>query len=533
MPEFWAAAPVSAPVIARESRRSTLRLDPIAGLAYACGMAETGSLQRWATAVPLIPPMPASPTVQPDKAMPARMKHFVRLAITTLSAFALTVQPAAAQSILRDAETEALFHDMSAPLIKAAGLDPKNVDIVLIGDPEINAFVAGGQVVYVHSGLIQAADNANEVQGVIAHELGHIASGDVIRGSEGAKAATGITILSLILGAAAIAAGAGEAGAGIFAAGQQAALGKYLAFSRVQESGADQSGRRYLDTAGISGKGMVSFFQKLRGQEFRLAIAQDNAYDRTHPLTGERIQVLRDSMSASPGWAKPTDPALEARFQRVKAKLFGFINDPKDTLARYPVTNNTVPARYARAYAWHKSAYPEKAVAEADALLAAAPNDPYLQELKGQILLESGKPNDALPVLRQAVQGTHYNPLIAALFGHALIATENPANFAEAKTVLRTAIQRDNQNPFAWYQLGTIYAQEGDQARASLATAERFNLEGAPLPAFSNARMAMHGLTKGSNDWIRAQDIAMVSRAAINDDPRLRKQAKRLPPTDQ
>jgi predicted Zn-dependent protease len=461
------------------------------------------------------------------------MKGNLRTALTALSAFALAVQPAAAQSILRDAETEALFNDMAAPLIKAAGLDPKNVDIVLIGDPEINAFVAGGQVVYMHSGLIQASDNANEVQGVIAHELGHVASGDVLRGSEGVKAATGITILSLILGAAAIAAGAGEAGAGILAAGQQAALGKYLAFSRTQESGADQSGRRFLETAGVSGKGMVAFFQKLRGQEFRLAIAQDNGYDRTHPLTGDRIQVLRDSMSQHPAWTKPTDPALEARFQRVKAKLFGYINDPKDTLYRYPITDNSVPARYARAYAWHKSAYPDKAVAEADALLATAPNDPYLQELKGQILLESGKPKEALPVLRNAVQGTRYNPLIAALFGHALIATEDPSNFAEAKTVLRTAIQRDNQNPFAWYQLGTIYAHEGDQARASLATAERYNLEGAAMPAFSNAQMAMRGLPKGTNDWIRAQDIAMVSRAAINDDPRMRSQAKRLPPTDQ
>lgn len=460
------------------------------------------------------------------------MKRIVRIAITALSAFAFSAQPAAAQSILRDAETEALFNDMSAPLIKAAGLDPKNVDIVLIGDPEINAFVAGGQAVYIHSGLIQAADNANEVQGVIAHELGHVAGGDVLRGSDGAKAATGISILSLILGAAAIAAGAGEAGAGILAAGQQAAMGKYLAFSRTQESGADQSGRRYLDAAGISGKGMVGFFQKLRGQEFRLAIAQDNGYDRTHPLTGDRIQVLRDSMSTSPAWNKPTDPALEARFQRVKAKLFGFINEPKDTLYRYPITDNSLPARYARAYAWHKSAYPDKAVSEADALLATTPNDPYLQELKGQILLESGKPAEALPLLRKAVQATSYNPLIAALFGHALIATENPANFAEAKSVLRTAIQRDNKNPFAWYQLGTIYAHEGDQPRALLSTAERFNLEGAALPAFTNAQMAMRGLPKGSNDWIRAQDIALVSRTAIEEDPKMRRQAKKLPPAD-
>jgi predicted Zn-dependent protease len=476
--------------------------------------------------------MPASPAVQPASATARGMMRMFRLIVAAFVMFGLTVQPAVAQSILRDAETEALFRDMSAPLVRAAGLDPKNVDFVLIGDPEINAFVAGGQIVYIHSGLIQAADNANEVQGVIAHELGHVAAGDVIRGSEGAKAATGITLLSLLLGAAAIAAGAGDAGAGILMAGQQAALGKYLAFSRGQESGADQSGRRYLETAGISGKGMVSFFQKLQGQEFRLAIEQDNAYDRTHPLTGDRIQTLRDSLSQSANWTKKTDPALEARFQRVKAKLFGYINDPKNTLYKFPETDKSVPAHYARAYAYHKSAYPEKAVAEADALLATAPNDPYFEELKGQILLESGKPAQALPVLRSAVQTTRYDPLIAALFGHALIATEDPANYVEAKQVLRTAIQRDNQNPFAWYQLGVIYSHEGDGARARLATAEQFNLQGAVMPALVNAQSALQALPKGSSDWLRAQDIVMVSKAAIEADPKLRKLQKKRPQPD-
>lgn len=452
------------------------------------------------------------------------MRSMLRTLVALLTAFALTAQPVFAQSILRDAETEALFHDMAAPLIAAAGLDPKNVDIVLINDPEINAFVAGGQVVYMHSGLMMAADNANEVQGVIAHELGHVAAGDVLRGEQGAKTATGIMLLSMLLGVAAMAAGGGDAGAAIMAAGQQAAIGKFLAFSRTQESGADQSGRRYLATANISGRGMISFFRKLQGQEFRLAIKQDNAYDRTHPLTGDRIQALQDALQADKAWDKPTDPALEARFQRVKAKLSGFVLEPKMTLYRYPVGDTSLAARYARAYAYHKSAYPDAAVAEADALLRVAPNDPYFQELKGQILLESGRPADALAVLRKAVQATNNQPLIAALFGHALIATENPANFPEAKQVLRNAISRDNRNPFAWYQLGVIYAREGDQARAALASAERFQLQGDTRPALANAELAVRGLPQGSPDWLRAQDIAMTARVEFDKN---RKQRRR------
>ena len=185
------------------------------------------------------------------------MMRFINKLVAGILVATLIAQPALAQSILRDAETETLFRDMSAPLIEAAGLNPKSVDIVMIGDGSINAFVAGGQVVYIHSGLIEAAENANEVQGVIAHELGHVAAGDVLRSSAGASEATGITLLSLLLGAAAIAAGAGDAGAGILMAGQQAALGKYLAFSRAVEAGADESARRFLSaskSAAVSGR---------------------------------------------------------------------------------------------------------------------------------------------------------------------------------------------------------------------------------------------------------------------------------------
>jgi predicted Zn-dependent protease len=441
-----------------------------------------------------------------------------RLMMLITLSFAAAMEPAAAQSILRDAETEALFKDMSRPLIEAAGLRPDNVQVVLIGDKSINAFVAGGQIVYLHSGLITAADNANEVQGVIAHELGHITGGHIVRFGEGAKAATGIMLLSLLLGAAAMAAGSGEAGSGIMAAGQQAAMSKFLAFTRTQESSADSAGASYLTKSGISGKGSLSFFKKLQNQEFRWALAQEDSYARTHPLSGERMAALEQVYKSADSWEKNTDPALEARFQRVKAKLAGFVSDPKQTLARYPESVRTVSARYARAYAWHKSAYPDRANAEVESLLRDSPKDPYFLELKGQILLESGKPKDALESLRQAVALAPNQPLIAATFGHALIATEDPENFKEAKTVLRSAIGRDNSNPFAWYQLGIVYDREGDQARAALATAERYNLEGNLQMALASARMAMSGIKEGTPDCLRAQDIALSSRASLVDD---------------
>lgn len=442
----------------------------------------------------------------------------MRLAVLVVALAGLAARPVAAQSILRDAETEALLQDMVAPLSKAAGFGERDVKVYLIGDRSINAFVAGGQAIYVHAGLFEAADTANEVQGVLAHELGHVAGGHVLRTSEGAKQATGIQLISLLLGAAAMAAGGGEAGMGILAAGQQAALGKFLAFSRVQESTADAAGAQYLSTAGISGRGSLTFFKKLQNLEFRYAIPQDDdqAYSRTHPLSGQRIAALRESYVVDPAWERPDDPALEARFQRVRAKLMGFVeNDTKQTFRKFPESDQSVPARYARAYAWHKAAYPQKATEEVAALLAIDPHDPYFLELQGQILLESGKPREAIAPLREAVQRTRSQPLIAALLGHALIATEDPSRFAEAEQVLRTAVALDNDNPFAWYQLGIVFAQRGDLPRAALASAERHILTGDYALALNQAEMAQRGLPAESIDATRAQDIAMVARAEL------------------
>ena len=439
----------------------------------------------------------------------------LRLILLLAFSFTSMVQPAAAQSVLRDAETEALLNDISRPLIEAADLRPDDVKFAVIHDKSINAFVAGGQIVYVHSGLITAAANANEVQGVVAHELGHVTGGHIIRFGEGAKAATGIMLLSLILGAAAMAAGGGEAGAGIMAAGQQAAMGKFIAFISTQESSADQAGATYLGKAGVSGKGSIAFFKRLQNQEMRYAIPQDDSYMRTHPLSGTRIASLENTYKKDPAWERQTDAELEARFQRVKAKLAGFVNNPRTTLVKYPEADKTIPARYARAYAWHKSAYPDRANEEVDALLKAQPDDPYFLELKGQILLESGRPKEALESLRRAVSEAPDQPLISSLFGHALIATEDEKNFEEAKSVLKSAVGRDNSNPFAWYQLGIVYDREGDQARAALATAERYNLQNEPRLALASAEHAMAGIPRGTPDWIRAQDIAMVSRTEV------------------
>ncbi|MBX7491768.1 M48 family metalloprotease [Qipengyuania sp. 1NDW9] len=439
--------------------------------------------------------------------------HF--LAFIALATF--VGQPLAAQSILRDAETEAFLQDIADPLVEASGLAPGNVEVVLINDPSINAFVAGGQVVYIHSGLIDAADTANEVQGVIAHELGHITGGHIIRIREGYGAATQITLLSMLAGIGAALAGAGDAALGLIMAGQQAAIGKFLAFSRTQEASADAAGAEYLSRAGITGRGSLAFFGKLLNQEMRYGISQNDeaGFYRTHPLSGDRISKLRETYERDPAWDAPLDPDWERRFQRVKAKLQGYIAKPEATLRDYPETDQSTPALLARAYAYHKEARVDRALEAADTLIARDPEDPYFLELKGQVLLESGRPEEAIAPLRRATELTLAEPLIASLLGHALIATEDKDNYEEAEGVLRAAVGRDRYNPFAWYQLGVVYAARGDMPRARLASAEQQVMNRQYPLALRSAQAAEAALPYGSADWLRAQDIVMEARALM------------------
>lgn len=444
----------------------------------------------------------------------ARAVRLMMMAMLLVLSVARPALAAGDGQVLRDSETELLLRDMARPLIVAADLDPDSVKIVLLNAPEINAFVTAGQAVYLHSGLIEAADNVNQVQGVVAHELGHVTGGHAIRLRDGAKEATGITLATLVLGALAVAAGAPEAGMALLMAGQRAAIGRFLAFTRTQEASADQAAVQYLHGAGLSGKGLLQFFGKLQNQEYRLAIYEKDSYDRTHPLSTERVQALTERFTKDANFNKPVDPLLEARFQRVKAKLIGYLSGGR-AVDKYPESDQSVPAHYARAYAYHLGGYPDKALAETNALLAKDPHDPFFLELQGQVLLESGKPKEALAPLREAVTRSGDSPLISAMLGHALVATEDKANFGEAKAVLKRAVNRDNNNPFAWFQLGVIYDREGDPARASLASAEQYSLEGQPMMAMTKARMALSGIVAGSPDCLRAQDIAMASKAQL------------------
>ncbi|MFT8737336.1 MAG: M48 family metalloprotease [Zymomonas mobilis] len=431
--------------------------------------------------------------------------------------FTLIQSAAFAQEILQDAETDALLKKALSPLVAATGL--RDVKILIVNDSEINAFVAGGQMVFINSGTIMAADNINQIQGVVAHELGHVTAGHVVN-TAGINEAGRISLAAMLLQAvlvplSAIVPAAGVIGTMLGGIGSQVAVQHYLSYTRTQEASADAAAVKFLKRADISGHGLLEFFGKIRKLEYRsMSADSDGSFAGDHPMTADREMMLRGDLENLPSWNRPIDPQLQQAFLRVRAKLIGYISDPNEVLKSYPDDPHNIPDLYARAYAWHRLSYFTQSMDEVQKLLTLIPKDPYFLELKGQILLESGHPDEALAPYREATEISQ-SPLIAASFGHALMATEDPANYAEAKKVLTLAVDREEDNPLAWFVLGIIYDREGDVARMNLATAERYSLSGQTTLAMDAADVALKGLDPNSTEWRRANDIAVTARQAL------------------
>jgi predicted Zn-dependent protease len=424
-------------------------------------------------------------------------------------------EPAQARSFsfIRDAEIEDTIRLFGAPLFAVAGLEPSAVRVYLVNDPSLNAFVAGGQKIFINTGLLIASDNANQVIGVIAHETGHITGGHLARSQDALRDASAQSIMAFVLGAAAAVAGQGRAGQAIIAGGTQYAQRSFLKYSRIQESSADQAALSMLEQTGQSAKGMLAFFDKLGDQEALLSASQD-PYVRTHPLTRDRVDTIRAHVGRSTNSNVVERPEFVERHDRMRAKLIAFLRSPTTTFREYPAKDNSLSSRYARSIARHKKRETSKALALIEGLLAEYPKDPYFHEFHGQILLESGNAEAAVAPYERAVNLRPNEVLLRIGLGQAQVSVENDRYIKAAVTNMRHAVQLAPGNPAAWRWLGMAYGRIGDIGQAALATAERYMLTGKFRDAAGQASRAERALDKGSPGWLRAQDLKNAAKQA-------------------
>ena len=423
---------------------------------------------------------------------------------------------AQAQSLIRDTEIEEILHEQADPLFVASGLDPKDVEILIINDKELNAFATQGQIIGLYTGMILESKTPNQLKGVIAHEAGHLSGGHTVRQGEMMRAGLRPFILSMGLGLIAALAGEGTAAAGLMASSAQfGALGA-MGYSRVQESAADQAAATALEKAGQSGKGLVEFFNNYRYQEV-FSEARRFAYFRSHPLSSDRISRLRSRVEKSPHYNKPDSPEHIAQHALMKAKLEAFLNSPSQTFIKYKEKDPSFTARYARAIAYYRGTEADKALKLIDALIAEQPRNPYLWELKGQVLFENGRTREAEEPHRKSVELKPTASLLRVNLAQTLLALDNGKRADEAIVELDRALVLENDNSFAWRLLSQAYDAKGDAGRARLAAAEAHFALRDEEQARIFAMRAREKLDPGTPQYRRATDIVLASNPS-NDD---------------
>jgi predicted Zn-dependent protease len=441
------------------------------------------------------------------------------VAVATALAVAAAGGPARAQSpdglpIIRDAEIEQLLRDYTAPILRAAGLAQQNVHIVIINNRAFNAFVVDGRRIFINVGALMDANTPNEIIGVLAHESGHIAGGHLARMREELAKAQTAAIISLLAGVGATIAGAragpnsGAANIGMAAlqAPQSVIQRTLLSYVRAQEEQADKAGVKFLTATGQSPKGMYDTFKRFADKiEFQTRFI--DPYLQTHPMPKERMEALAEIAKSSPYWSKKDPPELQLRHDMMRAKLSGFIERPDTVMRRYPLSDTSLPARYARAISTYRYGDLHAAVAQIDGLIQAQPNNPYFYELKGQALLENGHAAEAVGPLRHAAALAPDATLIRVMLGQALVATNQPKAAEEAIPLLRTAVAREPDMADGYSQLAMAYGRKGDLAEADLAGAEAAFARGDYRTARDLATRAKAHFPTGSPGWVRADDI--------------------------
>ena len=440
-------------------------------------------------------------------------------AVVTAAALVAAPMPALAQAkgppVIRDTEAEQLLREYTRPILRAAGMEKQNIQMVIINEGVFNAFVADGRRIFVNYGALLQSETPNQIIGVMAHETGHLAGGHLSKLREQLAQAQTQMIIAMLIGAGAMVAGSrggnansglANAGAAAVSAPQEMIRRTLLSYVRQQEENADRAGVKFLTATGQSAKGMYETFRRFTNESLFAAHGSD-PYVQSHPMPAERVASLEELARSSPYWDKKDDPALQLRHDMVRAKISAFMERQDTVYRRYPLSSDSMPARYARAIATYRHGELRSAVAQIDALIQQQPSNPYFYELRGQALLEGGKPAEAIAPLRKAVQLSNNAPLIEMLLGQALVASDNKAYTEEAIAILRAAVARETEAPIGYTQLAMAYGRKGDYAQADLASAQAAFLRGDNKTARDLASRAKTRVAIGTPGWVKADDI--------------------------
>lgn len=392
-------------------------------------------------------------------------------------------------SIISDEETEQYLAKVIRPIFQTAGIPFNRNKIYIVNDNSLNAFVGDGNNLFIHTGTLLKADNTDQISGVLAHETGHILGGHILRQKIKNQSMQEASLASLVLaGAAAAASGRGDVAVAVMLGSQSSLLSNYMAYRVEEERSADDAAVKLLYKRQTSPQGLLQFMKKIQKQNALNGI-EESDYFRTHPVTSERVRFLEQAVKQSP---YHQDHSLDSEFQRIKAKLYGFLQEPAQTFKRYPLSDTSIAARYAQAIAYFKQLNFGKALRMIDALSAEEPDNPYFYELKAQIYMEQGNLKAAKEAYGKVLKLRPDAALLQVDWAQAALAVSpSPAELKNIIAVLNRSLQQ-RPSAMGWLLLSQAYDQNGQTAYAEYAAAEYSLRIGAADIAKRQAENAQH-----------------------------------------
>lgn len=381
--------------------------------------------------------------------------------------------------LISDAETQNYLAAVVKPLYQAAGVTFNKNNLFIVADNSLNAFVSDGNYMFVHTGTLLAADNTNELAGILAHETGHIMGGHIVRQKLKLERMQYVLLGSMIVaGATAAATGRGDAAMAVILGSQSSAVNHLLHHQIQEERSADESAVKLLGKTKQSTNGLLRFMQKIKQHNLSSGISEAD-YFSNHPLTSERIAHFAEVGKQN---KYPEKSPLDSKFALVKAKLSGFMEDAARVKRRYPNAHQSAAAEYAHSILNFRQGRIPQALQQIDDLIKKQPQNPYFYELKGQFLFESGRVGESIAAYEKALTLLPETPLLQLSLAHALL--ENSPNKATANrsiTLLQKA-QIAQPTPLGWQLLARAYDIAGQPAASYYAAAE-YSYAGGNLPA--------------------------------------------------
>jgi predicted Zn-dependent protease len=427
------------------------------------------------------------------------MKQFLLTLLLLIFSFS-----ANAISIISDEETESYLEDILTPIYKSANIPFKRENIHIIKDDSLNAFVGDKNHMFVHTGTLLKASNTNEIEGVLAHETGHILGGHILRLKIKIKDIQKASLASLVAAAGAAAvSGRGDTAIAIVLGAQSSAINAMSSYQITEERAADETAVSLLSNQNKSIQGLKNFMEKIRAEN-RLQGIEETPYFRTHPITTERISFFNDKLKNEKN--PSNNQNLDKRLKRIQAKLFAYLSPTQKVLNKYPLTDTSIEATIAHAIFYMRQKNLNASNKYIDKLLSIEPENPYFWEIKAQNLFENNAPKESIKAYKKALDLKPTSNLYKISYAEAILRSSPTRKDLLPLIQLLEHANRNQTEPIAFHLLGEVYAKLGDENTSNYFVAE-YN------SAIGNQELARKQLAKAlknelpSHIKLRAQDL--------------------------